>query len=457
MPDYDVIVLGGGSAGPSAAAAAHDAGARTLMINDGELGGLCILRGCMPTKAMLSSAHALHVAETLEPLGGRLEGRAAADFQSIMRRKDALVARFQRSKIASVEASGYEVRSGRGRFAPGGAIEVDGDRLTAKSYVIATGSTPAAITIPGLDEIPVWSSDDVMRLTVQPRRLLVQGGGPVALELGQFFARLGTEVLLVNRSPLLSRVDPGLCDEFARALDAEKHLRRVVPGCIESVRPEGDGLVACVKSDGGVEEFRADALFMATGRRPALDDLGLEHVGLELHDGLLPHDETMRTDHSQIYVAGDATGDFQILHLGNQEGAVAGHNAAGAPTRKMSYRLRMSVVFTEPTFAQVGMTATEAREAGHDVVVGRARFPETGRAITMGVEHGEWRLVADRGSGEILGSTILGPRADDLIHIVMMMMSRRERVDRIFELPWYHPTLSEVVIDLARDVSRQRV
>ncbi len=456
MLDYDVIVLGGGSAGSAAAAAAHEAGARTAMINDGELGGLCILRGCMPTKSMLAAAHAIHEAERLAPFGARLEGRVAADFARIMQRKDGHVARFKKAKVDGIAAAGYEVIDARGRFVAGGGVEVDGRVLQARSYVIATGSRSWNLPIPGIEDVPVWDSDSVMGLQEQPERLLVQGAGPIGLELGQFFARIGTHVSLVNRSPLLSRFDTDAGAELTAALEAEPRFDLLVPGTIRQLAPRGRGLVASVEHGDRLREVEADALLMAIGREAALDDLGLEHVGLTPANGGLSHDDGMRTANPAIYVVGDATGTEQILHIANQEGAAAGANAAaGEIVERVDRRLRMSMIFTDPPYAEVGETEAAARKRGLEPVVGKARFAETGRAITMETEYGVWKLVVDPRDRKILGTTILGPRADDLAHIVTVMMHHDATVDEIFELPWYHPTLSEVMLNLGRSARRQ--
>jgi pyruvate/2-oxoglutarate dehydrogenase complex dihydrolipoamide dehydrogenase (E3) component len=287
MADWDVIVLGGGSAGTSAAKSATQVGARTLLINDGELGGLCILRGCMPTKAMLASAHALHETLHLDEFGVRLEGRAVPDFARIMERKNSQVERFQGAKIRSIESQGYEVTIGRARFTADGAIDLDGRRLESASYVIATGSVPEVLPIPGIEGVPVLTSDDVMRLESQPGSLLVQGAGPIGLELAQFFARIGTRVLLVNRSPLLSRTDAECGEELRRVLAEEPNLRLAVPGAVERLQKTNSGLAARVRSDAEIIEFEADALLMAAGRRAALDDLGLEQLGLDPGSGRL--------------------------------------------------------------------------------------------------------------------------------------------------------------------------
>jgi len=410
----------------------------------------------MPTKAMLASAHAVHEANHLESFGARLEGRIVPDFGRIMERKARFVERFQKAKIAGVEAQDYEVRFGRARFSPDGGVKVDGAPLAARRYIVATGSVPDSFPIPGLNDVPVLTSDDVMRLERQPESVLVQGAGPIALELAQFFARIGTRVFLVNRSPLLSRFDSDCGNELARALAAEPNLDLATPGRIEELRPAGDGLVASVRSRRGLTEVEADFLLMAVGRRPAIDDLGLEHVGVEFTGNGLRYDENMRTDHPDVYVAGDSTGIFQVLHIANQEGAVAGFNAAGGrPERRMDYRLKMGVVFTDPPFALVGSTESEAAACGLDVAVGQARFSQTGRAITMGAEYGVWKLIVDKGSGEILGSTILGPRADDLIHLIAQLMHFRGTLEDVTRLPWYHPTLSEVMLSLARSAGAE--
>jgi len=367
-----------------------------------------------------------------------------------------MVSRFQKSKIESIENSDYDVIEGRGKFVDGPAVDVDGRRLEANAYVIATGSKPAILPIPGIEDVPVLTSDDVMRLSEPPRSLLVQGAGPIALELGQFFARVGTDVLLINRSPLLAHYDAEAGEELHRALEQEPRFDLLAPAAIQELRPDGDGLVAAVRTSDGVREHRADALLMAVGRNALLDHIGLEHVGVPPLEGRLQHDAAMRTCNPRVFAAGDATGFHQVLHLSNQEGVAAGHNAAGgSPERKIDYRLKMQVVFTDPAYASVGQSLEEAKQSGHDVIVGRAQIPRIGRGITMGAGHGLWRLYAKRSTGEILGSSLLAPRADDLIHVVATMMHYGGTVADVLQMPWYHPTLTEIMINLARDLERQ--
>ena len=454
MHDYDVLVLGGGSAGTSAARAAVEAGARTAMINDGELGGLCILRGCMPTKAMLASAHAMHAATWTAPFGVVSRGTVSADFPAIMDRKDRMVARFKKAKIDSIEAQRYEVIDARARFHPDGGLLVGGARMNARRYVLAVGSVPSSIPVPGMEHVEILSSDDVMKLREQPDCLVVQGAGPVAIEMALFFARIGTRVVLVNRSSCLKLHDREIGEEMKAALSHEPNLQVTAPGRIRGIAQEGDSGLFTIESDEASFTFRSSRLLMAVGRDAALEGLDLQYAGIRTIHGRIIHDSAMQTSNPEVYVAGDATGDCQVLHIANQEGAVAGTNAALArPEHRMDYRLKMSVFFSDPPLAAVGKTGPELQEAGIRFVSGTARFPETGRAIARGVQHGIWRLYADAATGEILGAVILGPNADDLIHIISTMMqyhgTARDIMDR---MPWYHPTQSEVIMSLAREI-----
>ena len=453
--DFDVIVIGGGSAGTAAASAAAAAGARVAMVNDGELGGLCILRGCMPTKTILHSAHALHEMRHAGPLGIEVVS-ARPRFAEIMRRKDEKVARFKRAKVESIEASGYEVIDARARFVDRETLEVGGRPLRARGYVIATGSVPAVPAVPGIREVPFMTSDDVMRLTEPPASLVIQGAGPVGLELGQFFARMGAPTTLVNRSPVCSKVDADCSAEMTRVLNDEENFTLHAPGRILSVGPSGSRLRFEIESGGRSFKHDAAAFLVATGRNAAVDGLGLERAGVEMEQGRIRRDAAMRTSNPAVFVAGDATGDHQILHLANQEGRVAGHNVAGGrPGKMMDYRLKMSVIFTDPPMACVGMNEKEAAAAGRTTLTALKRIPSQGRAITMEARHGIFKVVADAQSCEILGAQILGPRADDLIHVISAIMHYRGKVQDLAAMPWYHPTLAESLIEIARKFAAQ--
>ncbi len=454
MRSYDVLVLGGGTAGSAAAEAAHLAGARVAMFNDGELGGLCILRGCMPTKTLLHAAHLAHQSGHSTTPGIRPLG-ATVDFAAVMANKDAKVERFKRAKIHGIQRAGYEVIDARARFTGPDTVEAGGEtyRFT-RGAVIATGSTPSIPPIPGLDDVPYMTSDDVMRLTERPDAIVAIGSGAVGLELCQFFARLGTRVTLVSRRRVCEKIDPLLADEMETVLGDEPNFELIQPARPMRVGRQ-DGQVA-FDLEGG-RRIVADALLLATGRSALLEGLGLAAAGVEVRDGRVVCGDEMQTSNRRIFVAGDATGEELILHVASQEGRVAGQNAAAEMcAARVDRRLSMQVVFTDPPLATLGLAEAQAARQGRAVVTSQIRFPETGRAITQDVRHGVCKLVADVDRGEILGAQILGPRADDLIHTLAAVMQHHGTAADMLSMPWYHPTLSEVFLSLARGIENTR-
>ena len=458
MKSFDVLVLGGGTAGTAAAKAAATVGARVAMFNAGELGGLCILRGCMPTKTMLHAAHLVHQAERHHTPG---IGHAipSIDFTAVMANKDAKVKRFKDAKIRGIESGGYEVIDAYARFTGPDTVEADGVTYGfAKGAVLATGSIPTIPPIPGIEKVTVWDSDDVMALTELPESVIVMGSGAIGLELALFLARMGSRVTQVSRSPILSKLDPVLTEEMERIIDAEPNLELVSRFKATGIA-ERDGEVHLhLETDKGARTVSALRFVAATGRHVKLEGMGLAAAGVETDRGHVVHDVCMRTSNPNIFVAGDATGCLQLLHVANWEGTSAGLGAARAPgEHPVERRLRMGVVFTDPPLSIVGMTESEATAAGLPVVTAHARFAETGRAITMDVQHGVWKLVAHKDTGEILGTQILGPRADDIGHVISTVMYYHGTVNDLLKMPWYHPTVTEVLLSLARELAEQTV
>ena len=408
----------------------------------------------MPTKTMLHAAHLAHQARHSDTRGVDVQG-AVIDFPAVMANKDAKVERFKRAKIESIERGGYDVIDARARFTSLDTVDAGGRTFRFTSgAVIATGSVPLIAPIPGIDDVPYLTSDDMMRLTTRPDSIVALGSGAVGLELCQFLARMGTRVTLVSRHRVFEKIDPLLADEMEKILADEPDLDLIQP-----VRPARvsrfAGKVECVLEDG--RRVVADALLVATGRRAALDRLGLSEAGVEVKDDRVVCGDDMRTTNPRIFVAGDARGDEMILHIANQEGRVAGRNAAGGgKVERVDHRLDMRVIFTDPPLATLGMTERQAAALGRPIVTSQVHFPQTGRAITQDVRHGVCRFVADAGSGELLGAQILGPRADDLIHTAAAILHYRGTAADMLQMPWYHPTLTEVFLSLARDIEQRR-
>jgi len=453
VQDFDVLILGGGTAGTAAAKAAAQSGARTAMFNEGELGGLCILRGCMPTKTMLHAAHLRHEAAHHHTPGVGRE-TLAVNFAAVMANKDRKVDRFKRAKISGIESGGYEVIGARARFTGPNTVEAGGKNYRfTKGAVIAVGSVITEPPIPGLADVPYWTSDDIMALTDRPKSVAVIGSGAIGLELAQFLARMGARVELISRRPVFADWGESIMQEMTDSLANEPNFTSHAPGTPVGISKTDSGITVQLETASGSKNVEVNHLLVAAGRRAAIDDLGLDLAGVEMDGRRIQADTNMRTTNPNIYVAGDASGERLLLHVANWEGAAAGMGAAGveevAPVER---RLHMSVVFTDPPLASVGMTEAEARSNGIDTIVAEARFAETGRAITMDVAHGVMRLVATADRGEILGAQILGPRADDIIHAVSSVMYYRGTAKDMLQMPWYHPTLSEVLLGLAREI-----
>jgi pyruvate/2-oxoglutarate dehydrogenase complex dihydrolipoamide dehydrogenase (E3) component len=461
MKTYDVLIIGGGTAGTAAALAAHQAlspvGGRVALFNKGELGGLCILRGCMPTKTMLHAGHLAYEAASHHTPGiGHAE--LSIDFAAVMANTDAKVARFKKAKLGAIERGGYEVIDAYARFSGPDTIEAEGKtyRFT-RGAVLASGSDPIVPPIEGIEAVReaglYLDSDDVMKLTQLPTSAIVLGGGAIGLELGLFLARMRSEVYMVNRSGFLSKIDDELAEEMRLILDSEPYMTRIAPLTSRSIEVAGGRVYFNIETDEGPRTLIADRFVGATGREARINDLGLEAAGVEFERGRVQHDAAMRTTNPRIFVAGDATGSELLLHVANWEGKSAGLGAAEIPgDHSVERRLRMAAIFSDPPLATIGQTEREANASGVPVITASAKLAQTGRAITMDTQHGLWKLVANAETGEILGSQILGARGDDIIHVISTAMYYHGTVFDLVKMPWYHPTLTEVGLSLAREL-----
>ncbi|MFT6041071.1 MAG: pyruvate/2-oxoglutarate dehydrogenase complex dihydrolipoamide dehydrogenase (E3) component [Planctomycetota bacterium] len=459
MKTYDVLVIGGGTAGTAAAAAAVLAlgeGARVGLFNKGELGGLCILRGCMPTKTMLHAGHLAHEAAS-HHTPGIGHGELSIDFGAVMANKDVKVARFKKAKLGGISNGGYEVIDAFARFAGPDTIEADGELYQfTRGAVFSPGSVVAMPPISGIENVTVWDSDDVMDLKEVPESAIVMGGGAIGLELGLFLARMGCKTIQANRSRIFSKLDPELADEMEAVLRSEPNMELVAP-LTSTMIEQKDGMIHLhLDTESGPRTLVAKHFVAATGRNARLENMGLEAAGVEFERGRVKCDDSMRTTNPRIFVAGDATGKDLLLHIANWEGKAAGNGAAELPgDHTVERRLHMTAIFTDPPLATIGITEAEGKIAGIPMVTASAKLAETGRAITMDVQHGLWKMVAHAETGEILGCQILGPRADDIIHIISTAMFYNGTAEDMLKMPWYHPTISEVGLSLARQLAAQ--
>ncbi|MEW6581339.1 MAG: FAD-dependent oxidoreductase [Actinomycetota bacterium] len=449
MHTHDLIVIGAGMAGINATIRAAEAGRRVALVERAMVGGTCPTRGCIPTKAMVRSAEIAHEARRAGEFGIRVTG-VEVDFAAVIDRVRGIIdkgSRGARGYLESLDA--VELIDGEARLTGPESVRVDGREISAARIVVATGAEPSIPPIPGLADVPHLTSDDVLRLTDLPRRIVVIGGGPIALELGQALSRLGAAVTLVEVLPrLLPAEEPEIVDMLAGYL-REEGIEVLTGATVRAARP---GPALLVEHGGRERLIEADALLVATGRRPATAALGLAEAGVELDRAGIRVDERLRTTRGSVFAAGDVVGlpYGAFTHVARRMGVAVAENALDLAPQAVEPDLGPRAVFTDPELAMIGMTEAEARAAGHDVAVGTAT-PSGGKARAWGEERGMVKVVIDARTRRILGARILAYHGADLVHPVAVAMSAPGgAVDPLLATMHVHPTLGEVVLAAAQ-------
>ena len=461
MADYDLAVIGSGSTGFHAARVASMRDKRVALIEGGDdFGGLCILRGCMPTKAMLRSAEVLQLIREAGELAIDVP-EPTLDWQGVVERRGRLVRGFADYRFDAARAlPRVDIIRGLASFESPSSVRVNGESITADRFVIATGSAVWKPPAPGLSEVGFVTSDDAQTLASLPNSLLVFGGGAIAMEFSQLFQRFGVRVTVLQRSPyILSKMDQDISIETQRVLESEG-VRFVNSARVVRFEMHG-GLKSCmIETPAGIQRLSAEEVLCAVGRRPAVESLNCESAGVRCDDGYVVVDETLRTSNPRIFAGGDVVGGpsiktRQLVHVAVQQGEIIGHNAFADEPRKFDSRLDPEAVFTDPAIGAVGLTEREARSEGRRILTALYRFDDQGKAIVMNQTNGFVKMIADAESGEILGVHIIGPEGADLIHEAVVAMYYRATVAEFVEIPHLHPTLAEILIDPAEDILDQ--
>jgi pyruvate/2-oxoglutarate dehydrogenase complex dihydrolipoamide dehydrogenase (E3) component len=469
--DFDLAVIGGGSGGYAAARKAADAGLKTVVIEGGrEVGGLCILRGCMPTKAMLYAAEVKHLAERAATWGVRT-GKISFDFARVMARKSAQVKDFagfrkrqlNAGKFKFIRASAtfldahtvefmpflggarHSVRAATGKKQDGAKRTDAPYQLTARNFVIATGSRVAPSPLPQLDKLGFITSDDAVALKKLPKSLIILGGGAIACEFAQFFARFGVQVILLQRSEhILKEFDADA------GIEIETVFRREDVQIFTGVKLTGAKRTGKLKTvsfeqDGRKKSVVAEEILFALGRVANTADLNLKKAGVKTDAGRIVTNARMQTSAPHIFAAGDCTGPHDIVHIAVTQGEIAAHNMINPKKpRRLDYRQLLSVVFTDPQVASVGLTEKMAKTRGTKFLSASHPFHDHGKSLLMGAEYGFVKLLAHPKSGEILGGACVGPDGGELIHEIVAAMAKRMTVHELAAMPHYHPTLAEI-------------
>ena len=471
--DFDVIILGAGSGGYAAARTAAAGGLKVAVIEGGEeVGGLCILRGCMPTKALLYAAEVLHLARHAGTWGIQV-GTPGFDWPAVIARKDRLIADFADFRVKQLNDGRFTFIRDRARFRDPQTVELaSGRTLAARHFVISTGSVVSEPPLAALRTVGYLTSDEAIRLPQPPQSLIVLGGGAVAMEFAQFFQRFGVAVTVVQRSQhILRDFDPDA------ATAVETALRREGMELFTGTRLTNAGKTSAGKfvefeQAGKTVRVGAEEILFALGRTPNTAGLNLAAAGVQTDGPRIVTDDTMRTSAPHIFAAGDCTGPYEIVHIAIQQGETAAKNILGSTTpltrpsgtlppsdgerdgvggrpalqddHRMDYRLLTSVVFTDPQVGVVGLTEKAAQERGIPYIAASYPFNDHGKSLILEALDGFVKLLADPRTGEILGGACVGPSGGELIHEIITAMHAQMTVQQLAVMPHYHPTLAEI-------------
>ncbi|HEY8932948.1 MAG TPA: NAD(P)/FAD-dependent oxidoreductase [Rariglobus sp.] len=456
---YDLLVIGGGSAGFNAARTAAGLGKRVAVVDGAKkIAGLCILNGCMPSKTLLYSTEILHLAQKGKTFGLRIPS-AQADMKALHARKLKIIGEFADYRIQALESGKYDVYRSRARFVDAHTVALaDGRTLSAKKFLIGTGSKVSVpSTVPGLANTPFWTSDDVLELDFIPESVIVLGGGIVACELAQFLRRIGSKVTLIQRSKNILKDHSPAASEVVQQAFRDEGIDLHTDTKIEKVSGNAKGVTVKFTSSGKPLVRRARYLFNALGREPNTDGLDLAAAGVKLTPaGRIHVNRWQQTTAKHIYAGGDVCGPHDIVHLAVAQGELAARHAFGVKNLKpIDPALLLNVVFTDPPLATIGVQESELTARGEKFLVASYPFNDHGKSILMDANRGYVKVIAEPKRGRILGAEIVGPQAGELIHIFSGPLAMKATVFDLLRAPWYHPTLAEILTYPLEEIADQ--
>ncbi len=451
--EFDAIVIGSGQAGPSLAVRLAGAGMRTAIIEQGAFGGTCVNTGCTPTKAMVASAHAAHLARRGADYGFAIGAdEVRVDMRAVKQRKDRIVGESAQSLESWLRSTEHlTVVQGRARFVAPRTVQVGESRLTGGKVFIDVGGRPKIPPLPGIDTVRYLTSDSMMDLDGVPTHLVIVGGSYIGLEFGQMFRRFGAAVTIVEMGPrLLGREDPDVSEEIRKILAAEGIAVRLNAECVSLAASEGTVTVNVSCAEGEPAVHGTDVL-LAVGRVPNTDDLGLEDAGVRVDDkGYIVVDDALRTSESDTYALGDCNGKGAFTHTAYNDYEIVAANLLEGAKRRVSDRHTAYALYIEPPLGRIGMTETQAREAGLDVLVGKRPMSRVARAVEKGEEQGFMKVVVDRASKRIVGAAVLGVGGDEVIHSLVEALYEEIPYPQVQHAMRIHPTVSELIPTLLK-------
>ena len=444
---FDAIIVGAGQAGPSLAGRLTAAGQTVALIERKDFGGTCVNTGCMPTKTLVASAYAAHLARRAADYGVVLDSQVGVDMKRVKDRQQTVV----RNARGNVEKwlrgmAGCTVIQGHARFESTDTVRVGDDLLTAPRIFLNVGGRANVPDMPGVGDIPFLTNVGMMQLEALPEHLVIVGGSYIGLEFAQMFRRFGSQVTVVEMGPrLIGREDPEVSDAIREILEAEGVAFRLNAECISFARADS-GVCVHVTCEAGAPQVTGSHVLLAVGRRPNTDDLGLDKAGIALDKrGYVVVDDQLRTNVPGVWAMGDCNGKGAFTHTAYNDFEIVAANLLDSDPRKVSDRISCYGLFVDPPLGRVGMTEAEARATGRPLLIGQRPMTRVGRAVEKGETQGFMKVVVDAETQQILGAAILGLNGDEAIHGMIDLMYAKAPYTTIQRAVHIHPTVSELI------------
>lgn len=454
--EIDVVIIGGGPGGYVAAIKAAHLGLKAVLVEKDKLGGVCLNKGCIPTKALVSIAELLNHLQRAEEFGIQVKDYSF-DFPAIMKRKDLITRRLSSGVEQLMKANRVRIVRGEGQIVEPGTVEVlDAERekevIKTKNIIIATGSSVMKLPLPGIDSEGVITSDEALSLSELPSRMLIIGGGVVGIEFAGIFRALGVEVTVVE---MLPRILLPIDEEIARRLTQilkRKGIEILTDCKVKGIKKNNQNLEVLVSTSDGEKKLETEKVLLAAGRVPELGNIDVRGLGIELDGKTIKVDEKMRTNIPGIYAVGDVVGKIMLAHVASREGIVAVENISGKEVL-MDYKVVPNCVFSMPEVASVGLTEEEAKKENNNIKISKFPFMANGKALGMGETEGMVKIIADGDTLELLGVHILGVHASDLIAEGTLALSMEATAFEIVNTIHAHPTLAETIAEAAEGIT----
>ena len=444
--DYDIGVVGGGAAGLTVTAGAAQAGAKTILIEkEKNLGGDCLHYGCVPSKTLIRTAHVYHLMRNSREFGLPGVDLPPVDFREVAKRIQSVIDTIQQHDSEERFCKlGAKVEFGDPSFVDEHSVQLNGKTVSAKNWVLSTGSSPAAPPIEGLDKTPYLTNKDIFSLDQLPKSLIILGGGPIGIEMAQAFCRLGSKVTVIQRSSqILSKEDKDMANMVMEILQSEG-VRFYLNSSILRVNDLGDEREVTIKDGSNTMiTLKGEKILVALGRVANIVDLGLEGLGIEVSSKGIHVDRRLRTKHKHIYAAGDVTGQYQFTHAAGYEGGVVFTNAIFHLPRKVDYTFLPWCTYTDPELASIGMNEKAAAAAGTEYSVWTEEFKDNDRSLAEGERVGKIKMILDS-KEKLLGVQILGPQAGELLSEWVAVLNGKMKLSTLASAVHPYPTLGEI-------------